>query len=165
MNKTWIIYCHLNKINGKRYIGQTSQKLQDRWRNGEGYKPKNDKDTNRHFYNAIKKYGWDNFEHIILEENIPSLEEANKKEKYWIKFYNTFEDKTKGYNMTPGGDGVILDKESREKLKQTLIQTYKDHPEKVIYQRKKQAEISGKPVYCFELNKSYVSLSEAARGK
>ena len=35
--KQWVIYQHINKINGKRYIGQTSQSQERRWRNGEGY--------------------------------------------------------------------------------------------------------------------------------
>ena len=56
-----------------------------------------------HFYRAIEKYGWDNFEHIILEENIKNLAEANEKEKYWIAYYNAT-DKNKGYNCTTGGN-------------------------------------------------------------
>ena len=58
--------------------------------------------------------------------------------------------------MTPWGDNHLLDNETKEKLRKTLIQTYKDHPEKRDYQRQKQAEISGKSVYCFELNKEYI---------
>lgn len=165
MKKTWTIYCHRNKINNKRYIGQTNKKnLNERWRNGKGYAPKNNENQKNHrkFYNAIQKYGWDNFEHIVLEENIQTLEEANQKEQYWITYYDTF-NSDKGYNMTPGGDNHLLDFEAKERLRQTLIQTYKTHPEKVRYQRQKQAEISGKPIYCFELNKIYSSISEAAR--
>lgn len=73
MDKEYCIYCHTNKINGKKYIGQTRQELNRRFRDGEGYKecPK--------FYNAIKKYGWDNFEHEVLFEHL-TLEEANQKE-------------------------------------------------------------------------------------
>ena len=160
--KKWTIYCHVNKINGKRYIGQTNQELSLRWRNGEGYRPKQGNNETK-FWKAIKKYGWDNFQHIILEENIISLEKANEREKYWISLYQTFNNDKKGYNMTPGGDSHILDDKSKEKLKQTLINTYKQHPEKIIYQQEKQAEINGKPVYCFELNKTYISISQAAR--
>ena len=65
------IYAHINKINGKIYIGQTSQKdVRRRWNNGWGYR------NNYHFNKAIQKYGWNNFQHIVIFENL-SLEVAN----------------------------------------------------------------------------------------
>ena len=79
LDKSYIIYMHKNLINNKVYIGQTNQTLATRCKNGEGYidSPK--------FYNAIQKYGWNNFEHIILEKDIVSVDEADEKERYWIK--------------------------------------------------------------------------------
>ena len=59
----WIVYMHRNMINDKKYIGITSRNVDLRWQNGLGYK-------NTHFGNAIKKYGWENFEHIILFEGL-----------------------------------------------------------------------------------------------
>ena len=91
------VYCHTNKINGKRYIGITQNKPNRRWQNEYDYK-----DRNSHFYNAIKKYGWENFEHIILEENL-TRKEASEKEKYYIRLYNT-NNENYGYNITSGGD-------------------------------------------------------------
>lgn len=91
------VYCHTNKINGKRYIGITQNKPNRRWQNGYGYK-----NRNSYFYNAIKKYGWENFEHIILEENL-TRKEASEKEKYYIRLYNT-NNENYGYNITSGGD-------------------------------------------------------------
>ena len=44
----------------KYYIGITSQAVNKRWKNGKGYK------SSPYFYNAIQKYGWNNFEHNIL---------------------------------------------------------------------------------------------------
>ena len=104
------VYCHTNKINGKRYIGITQNKPNRRWQNGYGYK-----DRNSHFYNAIKKYGWENFEHIILEENL-TRKEASEKEKYYIRLYNT-NNENYGYNITSGGDNNFTrNKLTEEKL-------------------------------------------------
>ena len=107
--KSYKIYAHINKINGKKYIGQTKQQLDQRFRDGEGYKksPK--------FYGAIKKYGWDNFEHILLFDGL-SLEEANKKEEELIKEYNTTND-SNGYNIAYGGDNHAQSEEAIYKMK------------------------------------------------
>ena len=59
-----------------------------------------------HFWRAIQKYGWDNFEHIVLIENI-SKEMANIIESELIKKYDTTNSKY-GYNITLGGDGCRL---------------------------------------------------------
>ena len=98
MKTNGIIYLHKNKVNGKCYIGQTFQKPNERWKNGNGYRnqPK--------FYNAILKYGWDNFEHIILEQNL-SEDIIDEREKYWIDYYKSFLPEN-GYNLTLGGDGA-----------------------------------------------------------
>lgn len=83
---TYTIYYHKSPEN-KYYIGQTCQDIQKRWRNGHGYK-------SIKFSSAIKKYGWDNFEHGILEENIPQ-DKVDEREAYYIKIFNSVEN---GYN-------------------------------------------------------------------
>lgn len=101
IKKVWCIYMHTNKINGKKYIGQTFQNIEYRWRqDGSGYK-------GQPFYNAIEKYGWDNFEHKILKQNILSQEEANSWEIYYIKKYNTYNARY-GYNATKGGNNNYI---------------------------------------------------------
>lgn len=66
----FFIYMHRNKINKKVYIGITSREPHVRWgKNGNNY------NRHKHFYSAIKKYGWDNFEHKILT-TVESKEEA-----------------------------------------------------------------------------------------
>lgn len=97
--KEWKIYLHRNKINNKCYVGQTCRKyVKTRWFKGKGYK------CSAKFYNAIKKYGWDNFEHTILERNIFTLKEANIREKYWINYYNSIKN---GYNIREGGNNGL----------------------------------------------------------
>lgn len=99
-SKLWIVYMHINKINDKKYIGITCQNPKRRWSNGNGYS------GCTHFENAIKKYGWDNFEHIILLENLTKKEAINK-EKELIFKYNTT-NANFGYNLSLGGDGINI---------------------------------------------------------
>lgn len=105
MESTYSIYLHTNKINGKRYIGQTILPPEKRWgKDGHGYQ-------NQYIYQDILRYGWNNFEHTILESNLTSVE-ADAQERYWINYFNT--QYPYGYNKTPGGNGVSED--TREKM-------------------------------------------------
>ena len=110
MNKKYIVYNHTNKINNKIYIGITTQKPNDRWRSGYGYI------GNQHFFRAIKKYGWDNFNHEILYENLEE-NEALEKEKELIQFYNSNNSEF-GYNKDNGGRIGKMTPESIEKVRQ-----------------------------------------------
>lgn len=60
MEEKYIVYLHINKTNNKVYVGITSMAVNNRWREGKGYIKC--EIMNR----AILKYGWNNFEHIIL---------------------------------------------------------------------------------------------------
>lgn len=107
--RKWCVYMHVNKMNGKKYIGQTCQNPpKKRWANGLGYveSPK--------FWNAIQKYGWDGFEHIIIQDNL-TLDEANSLEESLIKKYNTMSDKF-GYNLQSGGENKLHSKETKKKM-------------------------------------------------
>lgn len=111
-NKRYCIYKHTFP-NNKVYIGITCRKPELRWgKNGDGYKQVSQK----RLYNAIKKYGWSNIEHEILETNL-TLKEANLKERYYItEVYHSSNPKF-GYNITNGGDSKGLwSNEMREKL-------------------------------------------------
>ena len=90
----WIIYKH-TAPNGKCYIGQTKQNPTARWQNGRGY------ERNIHFFNAIKKYDWRNFEHQIIESDIRTQDKANEREMFWIEHFDSF---VNGYNLTKGGE-------------------------------------------------------------
>ena len=105
----YTIYQHKNKINGKVYIGITSQKLEQRWGSqGCNYK------SSPHFYSAIQKYGWDNFEHNILFTDL-TKEQACLKEQELIKEYNSM-NREFGYNSTSGGDIFTMNEETKQKL-------------------------------------------------
>lgn len=94
MNK-YTVYKHTSPC-GKTYIGVTGQSVTRRWNNGSGYK------KCPLFYNAIKKYGWDNFNHEILFEGL-TKEEAEQKEIELISFYKS-NDREFGYNIENGGN-------------------------------------------------------------
>lgn len=144
------IYMHKNKINQKVYIGITSQSCQLRWRRaGEGYKqqPK--------FYNAIQKYGWDNFEHIILFENLTE-EEADLKEIALIKLYNSI---ANGYNIQKGGKSYSHTKETKNKLKNKMLG--KKHTEEA--KQKMREHTAKKSVICLETQESYESILAASK--
>ena len=63
------------------YIGQTGQDLKERWQNGEGYKQ-----HNQMLYHQIKKYGWENINHILYKDNL-TKKEADIIERDLIHFY------------------------------------------------------------------------------
>lgn len=99
--KTMIgIYKITNKITGQSYIGQSSQIEKRKKRHFSTANNPMDHSYNNPLYRAIRKYGKNNFDFSIIEEC--SVQQLNEKERYWIKFYNTF---FNGYNLTMGGDG------------------------------------------------------------
>lgn len=152
-----IVYCIENLENGKKYIGQTTRELSERFRehcgnSGTSVSPK--------LKNAIKKYGKDCFcVEVIWEKNNCTQVELDSKEIELINSYNTLH--PNGYNLTEGGSGgrhsnetkQLLSKISKEmwekkrdemvekrrgqwtaerraKLSETLKQGYIDHPER-----------------------------------
>lgn len=94
-NNNWTVYIHISPSN-KKYVGITSRPVEERWKNGLGY-IKND-----HFYRAILKYGWDNFQHIIIANHL-SKKDACNLEIELIKKYNS-NDYNYGYNISSGGE-------------------------------------------------------------
>lgn len=111
--KTYIVYCHTNKLNGKRYIGATSQTPAERWgRDGKKY-------TSGRLKKAIDKYGWDSFEHKVLFTGLDK-QTARSIERKLIEKYDTTGDG--GYNTTAGGEDCLgreFTKESRRKMSES----------------------------------------------
>jgi len=103
-NKDYVLYCHVNRANQKRYFGITND-VERRWRNCGYYYMHNGQ---RAFASAIKKYGWNGFEHLIILTGL-TRDEACDAEKKYIRDFKTNicrYGNHYGYNMTDGGDGV-----------------------------------------------------------
>jgi len=149
---------HENKINGKKYIGITSGNPEKRWLNGRGYC------KNKHFSDAIKRYGWDGFCHIVLFSGL-SKDQACNIERVLIRQYKT-QDKTKGYNLTDGGEHFRHSDESKQLISERRKGkgTNKRTPE--TKKRIKEHHAGGadaRPVFCIEKNAQYKSINDAAR--
>lgn len=88
------IYKITNIKNNKVYIGQTIRPIEQRFHRYLNDALNNVIDT--HFARAIRKYGKENF---IIEQidTAQNQDELNKKEQYWIKYYNSVGN---GYNET-----------------------------------------------------------------
>lgn len=109
----YTVYRHISPSN-KSYIGVTREiDLNKRWMNGNGYV------SCPLFYNAIKKYGWDNFQHEILEDYV-SIENVNEREKYWISLYKS-NNRDYGYNIEDGGHAHrSFSEATRKKISEAL---------------------------------------------
>ena len=114
------IYKITNSINGKVYIGKTSNTIETRWAEHKRDSRK-ERCEKRPLYDAMNKYGIDNFQIEEIEE-VENDEIACERESYWIDYYHSYVgyDDCKGYNATKGGDGIrIYDyKEIAEKYKE-----------------------------------------------
>lgn len=117
-DKRYSVYCHTSP-DGKRYIGITSKVPEERWLNGRGYV------ANRHFWGAIRKYGWENIHHDVLCTNLTE-HEAKNEEKRLIALYDTT-DQSKGYNFTHGGDGAnTMTEEQKRRLSEIAKKAYQN---------------------------------------
>lgn len=93
------IYKIENLINHHKYIG-LSKDISNRWRGHKSnYNNPNNKDYNMVIYQAMRKYGIENFSFELLEEC--AEEKLNEREQYWINYYDSYYN---GYNSTLGGD-------------------------------------------------------------
>lgn len=170
----YTIYMHTNLINGKKYIGQTKQDPKRRWgANGKGYQ------GNPKFWNAIEKYGWNNFEHKILFTNLSS-KEADEIEKNLIQVFDTIQN---GYNIKLGGKNFsseevanlnlhigLKERWAIEGRKEQYSQKMKDYYNSLtedekyhLYDnRRGSLHPASKKVVCIETGDIFNSLTEAA---
>lgn len=131
------VYLITNKINNKKYVGITND-YKKRWAN---HKCCNN--PTMAIAKAIKKYGAENFNFELIEENVP-LEKIDEKEIYYIKLYESHVSTGKGYNISKGGryniensvhigtdNGRALLNEEQVKY----IKSHRDLPEMILYEQ------------------------------
>lgn len=140
------VYCICNIMNGKMYIGESID-IYRRWH-------EHVQDLRDGIHNNIRlqrswnKYGEHNFKFSIIEEC--KEENLTDREKYWIKFYDSFKN---GYNQTEGGDGCFGYKhndEVKEKMKKIKSEQFQDvkNREKLS----KAHEFESLPIYQIDFN-------------
>ena len=140
MNNKYKIYCITNRINNKKYIGVTKNDLKERV--SKGYY------NNYEFNKDIHQFGWNNFEKKIIDMAKNKCE-ADKKEKYYIKIYDTINN---GYNIQTGG------------FKDYEMPLLKGkHNSKETEFKNGNISIRRKKVICIENNEIYDSVSEAQK--
>jgi group I intron endonuclease len=109
-----IIYCIHSLSTGKKYIGQTIEKMQRRVL--RHFRTINETKISR----AIQKYSKYDFVYGVVEE-IEDKNLLDEREQYWIKYYDSIDN---GFNIKEGGKcarGFKQSKSSIEKRRKKLI--------------------------------------------
>lgn len=107
------IYLITNKETNQKYVGGSiniKKRLNEHKRHAHI--------NHQYIDRAIKEHGADNFDYQIITSLPPDWNIIGKHEKYWIKYYNTFEN-PKHYNLTEGGEGTrgyIPNNNTRKKM-------------------------------------------------
>lgn len=176
MSNEYLVYMYTNNINNKKYIGVTTNVKKRAGGRGGYYR------GSPRFYNAIQKYGWENFSVAIIREGL-SKKEASIIEKDLISKFKTM-DKTYGYNLQRGGFPETFEKysEDRNKRISTTLKKQRSSEEyrqamanrmrevwcnqrEYLLQCRKSSTPGGRKkvkLFCKTLNKTYPSLKDAA---
>lgn len=112
-----VIYCWTNLINGKVYIGQTTDKrgIMKRYADHKNYSENiNSPNYNKPLPSAIRKYGINNFKLEVIDV-ADTVEELNEKEMYYIEKYNSLVSGN-GYNIREGGNNTTLSDDIKNKM-------------------------------------------------
>ena len=115
MNEFGHIYLINNKINNKKYVGQSiniKRRITEHIRNANN-------NDNHPLYHAFNKYGWDNFEFSIID-TASTIQDLNAKEVKYILNYNST-NKEFGYNIESGGKNAIPDVDTLEKMSKSHL--------------------------------------------
>lgn len=150
--RKWIVYMYTFP-NGKRYIGKTSTSLKDR----QGGSKWSGYSSCTVLMKAVKKYGIANIKQEILFEGEITDEYSSRLEQIYILLFKTncrrFKNPQYGYNTTDGGEGTIGHRHTTDFKKKMS--------------KSKKGKNTGanspvaKPLFCIELNRTFVSAVEA----
>jgi len=138
MEITGCIYMHTSKTTGKSYIGQTIKGILYRWRS-HCYDAENLVASNNHFHRAIRKYGNDDWEHVVLIDDVPQSK-LNEYEQNMIEKYDTY---NSGYNSNIGGGSAKGYKHSQEQ-KDKIGAAHKGKPKKPKSVKKQAESLRGR---------------------
>ena len=143
------IYCYTNKINNKKYIGQTNnlerrkkQHIQDSIHCHKGHEIS----YNLPFHSAIRKYGIDNFDFEILK--IIDTEDWNEVNDIESKYINDFQ------TICPNGYNLQARGQANKGLNKTAL------PENVVEEiisKLKEKELISNISEEYQLSRSYIS--------
>lgn len=146
MPNIYSIYKATNLVNGKVYIGFDSnwpkRKDEHLWAAFRG--------ENITFYNAIRKYGPDNFSWEVIYQSTDGNHTKNGMEEFFIKEHHShihFEN-SNGYNMTLGGEGTlghVQTQKTKDKISESNVG--KKMPKKSIDKMKETKRKNGYPAH------------------
>lgn len=162
------IYIIKNKINGKIYVGQTTNFKKRKTQHLNRYKRKDYKEHSR-LYKAMHKHGVENFDFIFLEKC--SKEKLNEREMALIEHFDSYKN---GYNATKGGNNPVAywegkkrDEETNEKIAEKLRgKSWGSHSKEArqkISEGHKGNQNGNKKVLCVELGLVFESIKSAAK--
>ena len=158
------LYVHINKINQKRYFGITQAVPEKRWGyNGYGY-------VDQVFYRAIKLYGWDGFDHLVLMQGL-SKSQAEEQERKHIREFQTTNHKH-GYNVAAGGAinecnpwiGRRHSAESKQKISKAMSgkRFTEEHKKHMSQSRLGSSHPNNRAVICIDTGITYNTMSDAS---
>lgn len=154
----YIVYIHTSP-SGKRYIGITSQSPERRWLGGSGYC------KNEYFTRAIKKYGWENFKHEIVAQELTKEDAENLEQRLITQYKTTIKDC--GYNIKSGGDSNGKHSIESRQLMSANRKGKGCGPRSVETRCKMRENHAGgaipKKVQCIETGEVFESINMAAR--
>lgn len=147
-DRLWSVYKHVSP-SGKIYVGMAKD-IRHRWRgNGNGYK------GGTRIWDAIQKYGWENFQHEIVASDL-TFQEACDMETELIRKYDTMSPDC-GYNLTAGGRHGIHSPESNARLSAAQM----GHP---VSDRVRAilSEHHSNPLICLDTGETFDNAQDAA---